>query len=129
MKYPSQERPHPVSSFTLPKRPLSERFKVAVVYSEDISDVGVWGSIAHVVQDYPDPVVLTTHPQSAAARWGYWYWCPVRLFGSDEDDDMIQEADRLLAVGPKSDEMLRYYADLAKYYNTPVTWAVPKGAK
>jgi len=130
MKYPSQERPKPVSSFELPKRSFTERFKLAVVCADDVSDVGVWGSIAHVLADKdPDPIILATRPQCAAARWGYWYWCPVRLFGSEEDDDMLKEADRLLVVGPKSDEMMAYYANLAKYHKTPVTWAVPKGSQ
>lgn len=128
-KYPETSRPKPVSSFELPKRPLGERYKLAVVSADDVSDVGVWGAMGRCVADKLDPVVLAPHPMCAAARWGYWHWCPVRLFGSDEDDDMLKECDRLLVVGPKSDETLVYYADLARYYGKKVTWAAPKGAE
>jgi thiamine pyrophosphate-dependent acetolactate synthase large subunit-like protein len=51
---------------------------------------------------------------------------PVRSYGTAEEDEFMQECDVLLIVGPKSDEMLQYYRDLAKFYNKLSKWASPK---
>jgi hypothetical protein len=128
LKFYGTERPKGRSSFA-PRVPLAERPKLAVVMPDDMGvERLTWAAIARYVGKHglDDPVILTTHPHNVAARWGYWHWSTVWAYGSDEDELMVQECERLLVVGPKSDEMLTYYFDLAKYHNKKVAWAVTK---
>lgn len=128
LRFYDTERPKGRSSFA-PRAPLAARTKLAVVVSGGIGiERAAWAAVNRYVAKHgiEDPVVLTTHPHSVVASWGYWHWATVWAYGSDEDELMVQECDRLLAVGPKSDEMLAWYFDLAKYHGKTAARAVTK---
>ena len=86
----------------------------------------VWAALNRLAEGRLDVVVNVQHPNDAAARWGHWHYMPVRSYGTAEEDEFMEECDKVLIVGPKSDEMLQYYRDLAKFYRKPSAWASPK---
>ncbi len=109
------------------RKPLGERFRLAVVIADDFEDdIMVWTAIEKVVGDRLDAAMFVRHPNDAAARWGHWHWTSVHIYGEAEEDEFMEQCSSVLIVGPKDDSMLEYYRDLAKYYHKPVAWASPK---
>lgn len=126
--YPEGSRPRPLSSFEMAKLPPArDRFKLAVVTEDDFqNDIIVWSTMNQIIGKRIDVIVYVRTSGEAAARWGYWHWIPVTVFGEAEEDEFVKGADRLLIIGSKSDKLLAYYKDLAAYYGTKVSWASPK---